>query len=63
MAAVTVCTDFGAQENKICHCFYLPICHEAIGPDAMIKLKVEIITLFDRIFNVCRGDIYTTIKT
>ena len=28
MAAVTVCGDFGAQENKICHCFHLfPICH------------------------------------
>ena len=29
MAAVTICTDFGAQENKVCHCFlcfpiYLP---------------------------------------
>ena len=27
MAAVTVCSGFGAQENKICHCFhflYLP---------------------------------------
>ena len=29
MAAVTVCSDFGAQENKVCHClhcfpFYLP---------------------------------------
>ena len=22
MAAVTICRDFGAQENKICHCFY-----------------------------------------
>ena len=22
MTAVTVCSDFGAQENKICHCFY-----------------------------------------
>ena len=22
MAAVTVWSDFGAQENKICHCFY-----------------------------------------
>ena len=22
MAAVTVCGDFGAQENKICHCFH-----------------------------------------
>ena len=23
MAAVTICSDFGGQENKICHCFYL----------------------------------------
>ena len=22
MAAVTVCSNFGAQENKVCHCFY-----------------------------------------
>ena len=22
MAAVTICLDFGAQENKICHCFH-----------------------------------------
>ena len=22
MAAVTICSDFGAQEKKICHCFY-----------------------------------------
>ena len=29
MAAVTICSDFGAQENKICHCFHFPpsICH------------------------------------
>ena len=26
MAAVTICSDFGTQENKVCHCFpiYLP---------------------------------------
>ena len=23
MAAVTICSDFGAQENKVCHCFPL----------------------------------------
>ena len=38
MATVTICNDFGAQENKICHCFhfsliYLPLsdgtgCHD-----------------------------------
>ena len=22
MAAVTLCSDFGAQENKVCHCFH-----------------------------------------
>ena len=22
MAVVTICSDFGAQENKICHCFH-----------------------------------------
>ena len=22
MAAVTICSDFGAPQNKICHCFY-----------------------------------------
>ena len=22
VAAVTICTDFGAQENKVCHCFH-----------------------------------------
>ena len=38
MAAVTVCSDFGGQENKICHCFHFSpsICHEVLGPDAMI---------------------------
>ena len=24
MAAVTICSDFGAQENKVCHCFQFP---------------------------------------
>ena len=22
MTAVTICSDFGAQENKVCHCFH-----------------------------------------
>ena len=30
MAAVTICSDFGAQENSP------SICHELLGPDAMI---------------------------
>ena len=38
MAGVTICSDFGAQENKICHCFHFfpSNCHEVMGPDAMI---------------------------
>ena len=30
--------DFGTQENKVCHCFVFSpsICHEVIGPHAMI---------------------------
>ena len=27
MALVTICNDFGAQENRVCHCFHcFPIC-------------------------------------
>ena len=22
MAALSICSDFGAQENKVCHCFH-----------------------------------------
>ena len=38
MAAITICSDFGAPENKVWHCFHcLPsISHEVMGPDAMI---------------------------
>ena len=38
MAVVTVHSDFGAQEKKICHCFTfsVSICHEVMGLDAMI---------------------------
>ena len=38
MAAVTICTDFGAPQNKVWHCFHcFPIYfHEVMGPDAMM---------------------------
>ena len=38
VAAVTICSDFRAQENKVCYSFHVfpSICHEAMGPDAMI---------------------------
>ena len=36
MAAVTICSDFGAQENKSLTVVSPSICHEVMGPDAMI---------------------------
>ena len=39
MASVTLCSHFGAQENKVCHSFHffpLSLCHEVMGPDALI---------------------------
>ena len=38
MASITICSDFGVPQNKVCQCFYCfpTICHEVMGPDAMI---------------------------
>ena len=38
MAAVTTCSDFGAPQNKVSHCFHcFPIyLHEVMEPDSMI---------------------------
>ena len=38
MAAITICSDFGAQKNKVWHCFHCfpSISHRVMGPDAMI---------------------------
>ena len=38
MATVTIYSDFGTQENKICHCFhFFPFCcHKVTGLDTMI---------------------------
>ena len=40
MSAVPVHSDFGAQENKICHCLHFSqsMCHEVMVLDAMILL-------------------------
>ena len=36
MSAVTAHSDFGAQENKVCHCYHcFPIfLHEVMGPES-----------------------------
>ena len=37
MAAVTICSDFGAPHNKVSGSIVSPsIFHEVMGPDAMI---------------------------
>ena len=38
MAVVTICSGFGAQENKICYRFHFSpsVCYEVMGPDPMI---------------------------
>ena len=43
MAAVTVCNDFGAQENKVCHCFHcFPIYwHEVMRLNAVILVGMD----------------------
>ena len=44
MAAVTICSDFGAQENKVWHCFhcfpiYFPGSDELMGYKNMLYIK------------------------
>ena len=36
MAGVTICSDFGAQENKICYCFQF-----SLSIRLMLKLKLQ----------------------
>ena len=63
MAAVTICSDFGAQENKLCHCFHcfptdMP-CSDGTGCHDLSFLNVEFeasfslssFTFIKRLFN------------
>ena len=43
MTAVTICSAFGAQGNKVCHCFHgFPICLEVMGLDVMILVLSQL---------------------
>ena len=66
MAAVTICSDFGAQENKICQCFhFFPICHEVMELVAVILVfcmlsfksafSLSSFTLIKRLFSMRQG--------
>ena len=63
MAAVTLCSDFGVQEEEICHYFHFSssVCYAVMGADAMIlfflilslkpALSVFFFTLIKRVFS------------
>ena len=62
-ASITICSDFRAQEEPICHYFHLSpsTCHEVMGLDAMVlvflilsfkpALSVSSFTLLKRLFS------------
>ena len=55
MAAITICSDFGAQKNKVWHCFHISpsISHEVMGPDFMILVFWMFCTCRQHIIGSC----------
>ena len=63
MAAITICSDLGAQKTKVSHCFHcFPIYfHEVMGPDAVVLVfwmlsfkptfSISSFTFIKRLFN------------
>ena len=61
MAAVTICSDFGAQENKVCHCFhcfpiYLPFsdgtrCHDLCLFECWVLSQLFTLTFIKRLIS------------
>ena len=54
MSGVTICSDLGAKENKICHCFHFSpyLCHEVMVPDAMILVFFFLMLSFKPAFSL-----------
>ena len=42
LAAVTICSDFGAQENLSLSTASSSLCHEVMGPHAMILVFLNV---------------------
>ena len=43
MTAVTICSDFGAPQNKVCHCFHcFPISNLRYADDTTLRAESEI---------------------
>ena len=57
LAAVSICSDVGAQENKVCHCFHFfpSIFHEVMGPHSFLYLKKNILCQPTPSFSVVFG--------
>ena len=61
MAAVTICGDFRAQEEEVCHYFHIfPICHAVMQLDTILvflifsfkpALSLSSLTLIKRLFS------------
>ena len=61
MAAVTICSDFGAPQNKVCHCFYcFPIylpwsdgtrCHDRSFLNVKPTFSLSSFTFMKRLFS------------
>ena len=51
MAAVTICSDFVAQENKVCHCFHWVICQLFIFSEEVSGSFFVIENTLDAIIN------------
>ena len=52
LISVTICSGFGAPQNKVCHCFHCfpSISHEVMGPDAIIFVSKVMSPLFNMLF-------------
>ena len=60
MAAVTMCNDFGAQENKICHCFqFCPF--YSLGSDETRCLDLSFFNIGFQV-SICLLSSFTLIK-
>ena len=60
-AAVTICSDFGAQENAVCHCFHcFPVDHNKLWKILKeIRLPDHLKCLLKNLYTVQ----YATVKT